>query len=83
MDGVRDWNREPISSLCLAIRASWCLDVAGIATVGDLCRRSAANLLTIEHFGETTLAEVRGRLAEHGLTLRGEASPEGTEEQGS
>ena len=72
MDGVRDWEREPISGLCLAIRASWCLEANGIVTVGDVCRRSAAELLAIEHFGGSTLEHVRERLAENGLALRGE-----------
>jgi DNA-directed RNA polymerase alpha subunit len=76
MDGDRDWDREPISALCLAIRASWCLDVSGISTVGELCRWSSAELLAIQHFGKTSLVEVRARLAEHGLALRGEGTPE-------
>ena len=74
MEGEGGRRREPISALGLALRASWCLDASGVATVGDLCRRSAGDLLAIEQFGEATLAEVRGRLAERGLALRGEVA---------
>lgn len=68
----RDWEKEPIATLCLAIRATACLEGAGINTVGELCRLSGDELLNIRHFGETTLQEVRERLGDYGLALHDE-----------
>jgi DNA-directed RNA polymerase subunit alpha len=59
-------------TLELAIRATLCLESVGITNVGQLCEWSAGELLNIRHFGETTLQEVREKLAVKGLRLRGE-----------
>ncbi|MEX2673178.1 MAG: sigma factor-like helix-turn-helix DNA-binding protein [Phycisphaeraceae bacterium] len=45
------------------------LQVAGIRSVGDLLERSAADLLTIENFGQTSLEHVEVFLQRHGLEL--------------
>jgi DNA-directed RNA polymerase subunit alpha len=46
------------------------LERLGIATVGDLAARTEAELLGVKNFGETSLDEVKSRLAELGLSLR-------------
>ncbi len=60
----------PLTKLGLSIRAMKCLESEGIATIGELCNRSAEELQEIRNFGETTLAEVRQKLAARGLRLR-------------
>ena len=43
-----------------------------ITTIGDLVRKTGDALLECKNFGVTSLNEVRQKLAEHGLKLRGE-----------
>jgi DNA-directed RNA polymerase subunit alpha len=59
----------PISELKLSVRASNCLESENINTVRDLVRRSEDQLLDVRNFGDTTLHEVREKLAELGLRL--------------
>jgi DNA-directed RNA polymerase subunit alpha len=44
----------------------------GIQTVGDLINYTADQLLEVKNFGVTSLNEVRSKLAELGLKLRGD-----------
>jgi DNA-directed RNA polymerase subunit alpha len=44
----------------------------GINTVGELIRRTGDDLLECKNFGVTSLNEVREKLAQQGLKLRGE-----------
>jgi DNA-directed RNA polymerase subunit alpha len=62
----------PIGELNLSVRARKCTTKLGIVTVGDLARRTAEDLLECKNFGVTSLNEVREKLAERGLKLRGE-----------
>jgi DNA-directed RNA polymerase subunit alpha len=41
-------------------------------TIGELVRRTAEDLMECKNFGVTSLNEVRERLGERGLKLRGE-----------
>jgi len=66
---VRDM---PIDDLDLGVRSLNCLKREGIMTVGDLVSRSEQELLCIPNFGRKSLEEVRERLREHNLKLRGE-----------
>lgn len=63
---------KPVSDLHLCVRARKCLNRLNITTVGELCRRTADDLLRARNFGESSLADVRGRLREYGLRLAGE-----------
>ena len=58
-----------ISQLDLSVRATNCLEAEGIATVRDLVVRTDDELLEVRNFGETTLREVKAKLALHGLAL--------------
>jgi len=58
-----------LAVLELSVRATNCLESAGIATVRDLVMENDDSLLDIRNFGETTLQEVKAKLAEHGLHL--------------
>src|SRR5437762_3553660 len=58
-----------LAELELSVRATNCLESEGITTVRDLVIRTDEELLEVRNFGETTLREVKGKLAERGLFL--------------
>jgi DNA-directed RNA polymerase subunit alpha len=58
-----------LAELELSVRATNCLESESIATVRDLVTRTEEQLLEVRNFGETTLAEVREKLADLGLRL--------------
>ncbi|MFM8985596.1 MAG: DNA-directed RNA polymerase subunit alpha C-terminal domain-containing protein [Planctomycetia bacterium] len=62
----------PISELNLSVRARKCTTKLGINTIGDLVRRTAEDLLECKNFGVTSLNEVREKLTDRGLKLRGD-----------
>jgi DNA-directed RNA polymerase subunit alpha len=68
--------QKPLTELELSVRSRHCMNVLGLKTVGDLIERSEPELMTIKNFGQTSLNEVKQKLAELGLTLA--AAPEGT-----
>ncbi len=63
---------QPITELALSVRARKCTTRLGITTVGELIRRTAEDLMECKNFGVTSLNEVREKLAERGLKLRGD-----------
>ncbi len=67
------WPSRPVADLGLSIRAANSFMAEGIVTIGDICKRTEEELLQIRNFGETTLQEVRAKLAKVGLGLRGES----------
>ena len=58
-----------LAELELSVRASNCLESENIVSVRDLVSRSEDQLLEVRNFGETTLTEVREKLADIGLRL--------------
>ncbi len=58
-----------LAELELSVRATNCLESENITTVRDLVTRTEEQLLELRNFGETTLAEVREKLADIGLRL--------------
>jgi DNA-directed RNA polymerase subunit alpha len=60
------------SELNLSVRARKCMNRLGINTLGDLIQRTADELLESKNFGMTSLTEVREKLRQFGLTLRGD-----------
>jgi DNA-directed RNA polymerase subunit alpha len=58
-----------LAELELSVRATNCLESEGITTVRDLVIRNDSELLEVRNFGETTLKEVKSKLAERGLSL--------------
>ena len=58
-----------LAELDLSVRATNCLESENITTVRDLVTRTEAQLLEVRNFGETTLQEVREKLADIGLRL--------------
>ncbi len=67
--GVDQKYLLPLSTLNLSVRAMNCLESEGIVTIRDLVTRNEDQLLEVRNFGETTLNEVRERLAAEGLRL--------------
>jgi DNA-directed RNA polymerase subunit alpha len=61
-----------ITDLALSVRARKCTTKLGISTIGELVRRTAEDLMECKNFGVTSLNEVREKLAERGLKLRGD-----------
>jgi DNA-directed RNA polymerase subunit alpha len=58
-----------LSELSLSVRAMNCLESENIRTVRDLVLRTEDQLLEVRNFGETTLNEVKEKLADIGLRL--------------
>ncbi len=63
---------RPIADLNLSVRARKCMVRLGLNTIGELLRKTGDDLLECKNFGVTSLTEVREKLTEMGLKLRGE-----------
>lgn len=63
---------KSVMELNLSVRARKCLGRLGINTIGELIRKTGDDLLECKNFGVTSLNEVRERLRDLGLKLRGE-----------
>lgn len=61
-----------ITELNLSVRGRKCTTKLGIVTIGELVRLTAEDLLECKNFGVSSLNEVREKLAERGLKLRGD-----------
>jgi DNA-directed RNA polymerase subunit alpha len=61
----------PIEDLDLSERPRNCLKRAQINTIGELLQKNEDDLLNITNFGQKSLDEVKAKLDERGLTLRG------------
>ena len=60
----------PVSQIEFSVRARKALERLGINSLGDLAAKSEPELLACRNFGQTSLNEIRRRLAEYGLRLR-------------
>ena len=60
---------RPIAELGLSVRGRSCMQRLGIITIGDLVAHSEKDLLSVKNFGQTSLREVRSKLADMGLGL--------------
>jgi len=67
-----DVMNKPILELALSIRARRTVETLGCLTVGDITKHSADELLGMPNFGQTSLQELRAKLAELGLKLKNE-----------
>ena len=61
----------PIEDLDLSERPRNCLKRAQINTIGELLPKTEDDLLNITNFGQKSLDEVKAKLDERGLSLRG------------
>jgi len=62
----------PLTELNLSVRARKCTTKLGINTIGELVRRTGDDLMECKNFGVTSLNEVREKLTERNLKLRGD-----------
>ena len=62
----------PITDLQLSVRARKCMSRLTLSTIAELVCRSSEELMEARNFGVTSLNEVREKLRERGLALRGE-----------
>ena len=63
---------KPVSELNLSVRARKCMNRLNVATLGDLVTRTTDELLEAKNFGITSLNEVKEKLQQLGLKLRGD-----------
>ncbi|MBE7464075.1 MAG: tetratricopeptide repeat protein [Planctomycetes bacterium] len=61
---------KPITDLELSVRSRKCMQKLNIETIGDIMEKSEADLLATKNFGQTSLNEVKAKLAEMGLSLK-------------
>ncbi len=61
---------KPVDDLRLSVRARKCLQRLNIRTIGDLTRRTEAELLGCKNFGVTSLNEIKKAINGLGLSLR-------------
>lgn len=59
-----------IEELDLSVRSYNCLKRAGINTVGELVRKTEEEMMKVRNLGKKSLAEIKEKLAELGLSLR-------------
>jgi DNA-directed RNA polymerase subunit alpha len=63
---------KPVSELNLSVRARKCMNRLNITTLGELVIRTSDELLEAKNFGITSLNEVKEKLVQYGLKLRGD-----------
>ena len=63
---------KPVSELNLSVRARKCMNRLGITTLGELSQRTSDELLEAKNFGVTSLTEVKEKLSQYNLKLRGD-----------
>ncbi|MGA1980308.1 MAG: DNA-directed RNA polymerase subunit alpha C-terminal domain-containing protein [Sedimentisphaerales bacterium] len=72
--GVREENEgllsKSVDDLQLSVRARKCLQKLNIRTLGELVRRTDAELLGVKNFGVTSLNEIKKAVSNLGLSLR-------------
>jgi len=70
VDGDNEVLLKDISELELSVRSRKCMSRLGAQTLGELITKSEADLLATKNFGQTSLMEVKQKLAEFGLSLK-------------
>ncbi|MBM4143083.1 MAG: DNA-directed RNA polymerase subunit alpha [Lentisphaerae bacterium] len=61
--------RMSVNEIELSVRAANCLNNANITTVGQLAQKTETEMLKYRNFGKKSLNEIKGKLAELGLSL--------------
>ena len=69
-DGQPDLLSKYLSEIELSGRSRKCLQRLNLSTLGDLVAKTEAELLASKNFGQTSLNEIKAKLAECGLSLR-------------
>ncbi len=66
---LREILNQPIEMIELTSRASNCLKVARIRTIGELVGKRDEELLAVKNFGKKSLDEIKDRLKDMGLSI--------------
>ncbi len=66
-----DPRSRPIQDLKLTGRANRIIEMFKLRTIGDLCEKTEAELMACPNFGQSSLNEIKNKLDELGLSLRG------------
>jgi DNA-directed RNA polymerase alpha subunit len=64
--------KNPVSQLEFTVRTGNCLTAGGIKSVENLCNTTALELSKLPNLGRKSLKEIREKLAEHHLKLKGD-----------
>ena len=62
---------KPIEEMELSVRSYNCLKRAGIETVGDLAKKSRAEMMKVRNMGAKSMEEVIAKLESYGIVLDG------------
>lgn len=68
---LQDMLNQPVDIIELSVRASNCLKIARIKTIGELVKKKEDELLSYKNFGRKSLDEIKLRLKELNLILPG------------
>ncbi|MBD3272517.1 MAG: DNA-directed RNA polymerase subunit alpha [Elusimicrobia bacterium] len=66
---TQDILNQPVDIIELSVRASNCLKIARIKTIGDLVKKKEEELISYKNFGRKSLEEIKQRLKELNLGL--------------
>jgi len=66
-----DPAKRPVTELDLSVRSRRIVDLLKVKTIGDILVKTEAELLACPNFGQTSLNEIKTKLDELGLALRG------------
>ncbi|MEZ5990197.1 MAG: DNA-directed RNA polymerase subunit alpha C-terminal domain-containing protein [Planctomycetota bacterium] len=61
----------PITTLELSVRSRRVIEQFRLRTIGDLCQKTEAELMACPNFGQTSLNEIKSKLDDLGLALKG------------
>lgn len=64
-----DVMQKPIEDLELSVRSRNAMASLGIETLGELARLTEKDLMEVKNFGQTSMNEIKEKLAEFGLSL--------------
>jgi DNA-directed RNA polymerase subunit alpha len=67
---LSDALTRSIGEMDLSVRSLKCARTLGIETIGDLVQKTDKDLLACPNFGQTSLNEVKQKLASYGLSLK-------------
>ncbi len=68
-EGVNKVLLRSVEDLELSVRSANCLKNAGINTIGELVKKTEAEMLKTKNFGRKSLSEIKDILSEYGLSF--------------
>lgn len=66
---LQELLERPIAELELSVRARNCLDGANLKAIRDLVTMTESEVMNLKNLGKTSITEIKGQLAERGLSL--------------